>query len=387
MNIKNLVIDPEHHLIALVLENGHLLDGLLCRSQRFLHCGRSITDYINHRYIQNNTTVRDQITGWTDDLSAARFHYFDSVLINRQSNILATFSFGSSTRSNFICFAIKTNARPHTRTHKDTHTRMQALTMYFRLFNRLYSNFFQLYKKNGGRCVPNPVSEQMTSSEPMPSSLPSLLLGAERQRALRSRFLALVDHWDGNILLQRVGRFFLLRFHQQLQIPFRLAREHRRRQLFDGNLALASLRHKDTTQQQRSFTDFISIQPQLLNLVQATVRATYRFDGFLGRGDGEDAIFGHGRLDVVEVGVAREQVTALDATGHVARFIRFLFVLGHNHQRIVHQFHRDFVQIEMGHSQFHLPPQTNCQCILSILSIFSLYRYLYQSCFCIYLYF
>ena len=122
MNIKNLVIDPEHHLIALVLENGHLLDGLLCRSQRFLHCGRSITDYINHRYIQNNTTVRDQITGWTDDLSAARFHYFDSVLINRQSNILATFSFGSSTRSNFICFAIKTNARPHTHTHTKIHT-------------------------------------------------------------------------------------------------------------------------------------------------------------------------------------------------------------------------------------------------------------------------
>ena len=59
---------------------------------------------INHRFI-SNTTVRDPTESSTGDSTADRFHYFNSVLINRQSNILATFALGSwSTRSNFIWF-------------------------------------------------------------------------------------------------------------------------------------------------------------------------------------------------------------------------------------------------------------------------------------------
>ena len=90
-----------------MLEKRHLHDGLFRRSQWFLHSRViSARNYANRR--PNAIKPCRQLA----ILSVDRFHYFDSALINRRSNILATFSLGSSTRSNLICNKNATDSIP-----------------------------------------------------------------------------------------------------------------------------------------------------------------------------------------------------------------------------------------------------------------------------------
>ena len=104
-----------------MLEKRHLHDGLFRRSQWFLHSRViSARNYANRR--PNAIKPCRQLA----ILSVDRFHYFDSALINRRSNILATFSLGSSTRSNLICNKNATDSIP--------------------AVNSLYSTFFFFFR-------------------------------------------------------------------------------------------------------------------------------------------------------------------------------------------------------------------------------------------------